>query len=76
MIKRALQNTGWLMGARGVNAVLSLGYLAMATRTLGLAGFGQFILMVTFSQALVGFCSFQSWQVVVRWVMCLVLGWL
>lgn len=67
MIKRALQNTGWLMGARGVNAVLSLGYLAMATRSLGLAGFGQFILMVTFSQALVGFCSFQSWQVVVRW---------
>ncbi|MCL6250594.1 oligosaccharide flippase family protein [Altererythrobacter sp. KTW20L] len=67
MIKRALTNTGWLMGARGVNAVLSLAYLALATRSLGLAGFGQFILVVTFAQALVGFVSFQSWQVVVRW---------
>jgi O-antigen/teichoic acid export membrane protein len=67
MIKRALTNTGWLMGARGVNAVLSLAYLALATRSLGLEGFGQFILDVTFAQALVGFVSFQSWQVVVRW---------
>ncbi len=67
MIKRALTNTGWLMGARGVNAVLSLVYLALTTRSLGLAGFGQFILVVTFAQALVGFVSFQTWQVVVRW---------
>lgn len=67
MIKRALTNTGWLMGARGVNAVFSLGYLALATRSLGLAGFGQFVLATTFSTALVGFVSFQTWQVVVRW---------
>lgn len=67
MIKRALTNTGWLMGARGINAVLSLVYLALATRALGLAGFGQFILVVTFAQALVGFTSFQTWQVIVRW---------
>ena len=37
-IRRALLNTGWLMGARGFNAVLSLVYLAIATRTLGLRG--------------------------------------
>ncbi|TIX50501.1 lipopolysaccharide biosynthesis protein [Alteraurantiacibacter aquimixticola] len=67
MIRRALTNTGWLMGARGVNAVLSLVYLALATRALGLAGFGQFILCVTFAQALVGFTSFQTWQGIVRW---------
>lgn len=67
MIKRALTNTGWLMGARGINAVLSLVYLALATRTLGLAGFGQFILAVTFAQAIVGFTSFQTWQAIIRW---------
>lgn len=67
MIRRALTNTGWLMGARGINAVLSLGYLAMATRALGLEGFGQFILAVTFSQAITGLASFQTWQTVVRW---------
>ncbi len=67
MIRRALTNTGWLMGARGVNGVLSLAYLALATRSLGLESFGQFILCVTFAQALVGFCSFQTWQAIVRW---------
>src|SRR5690606_30974466 len=67
MIRRALTNTGWLMGARGINAVLSLGYLAMATRALGLHGFGQFILCVTFAQAVTGLASFQTWQAVIRW---------
>ncbi|AKH42249.1 O-antigen/teichoic acid export membrane protein [Altererythrobacter atlanticus] len=67
MIRRALQNTGWLMGARGINAVLSLGYLALATRSLGLEGFGNFILMITFAQAMTGLVSFQTWQAVVRW---------
>jgi O-antigen/teichoic acid export membrane protein len=67
MIRRALTNTGWLMGARGINAVLSLGYLALATRALGLHGFGQFILCVTFAQAITGLASFQTWQTVIRW---------
>ena len=67
MIARALQNTGWLMGARGINAVLSLIYLALATRALGVSGFGQFILVVTFAQALVGLVNFQTWQTIVRW---------
>jgi O-antigen/teichoic acid export membrane protein len=67
MIRRALTNTGWLMGARGINAVLSLGYLALATRALGLEGFGQFILVVAFAQGIAGLVSFQTWQAVVRW---------
>lgn len=67
MIRRALLNTGWLMGARGVNAVLSLVYLALATRALGLDGFGNFILIVSFAQAIAGLLSFQTWQTVVRW---------
>jgi O-antigen/teichoic acid export membrane protein len=67
MIRRALTNTGWLMGARGVNAVLSLGYLALATRALGLEGFGKFVLAVSFAQAITGLASFQTWQAVVRW---------
>lgn len=67
MMRRTLQNTGWLMGARGINAVLSLVYLALATRALGLEDFGQFVLIFTFAQLVVGFTQFQSWQVVVRW---------
>lgn len=67
MIRRALTNTGWLMGARGINAVLSLGYLALATRSLGLEGFGSFVLVTAFAQAIAGLVSFQTWQAVVRW---------
>jgi O-antigen/teichoic acid export membrane protein len=55
------------MGARGINAVLSLGYLALATRALGLEGFGKFVLAVSFAQAVTGLASFQTWQAVVRW---------
>ncbi len=67
MMRRALQNTGWLMGARGINAVLSIVYLALATRALGLDGFGQFVIAFTFAQLVVGFTSFQTWQAVIRW---------
>lgn len=67
MIRRALTNTGWLMGARSINGVLSLVYLALATRALGLDGFGQFVLIFTFAQLIVGFTSFQTWQAVIRW---------
>ncbi|MFB0610959.1 lipopolysaccharide biosynthesis protein [Aurantiacibacter poecillastricola] len=67
MIRRALQNTGWLMGARGINAVLSLVYLALATRALGVEGFGQFVVAFTFAQLVVGFTSFQTWQAIIRW---------
>ena len=41
-MKRVFANMGWLLGGRGFNAVLSLVYLALATRTLGLDGFGAF----------------------------------
>ncbi len=67
MIRRALKNTGWLMGARGINAVLSIVYLALATRSLGLEDFGRFILAFTFAQSVVGFTNFQTWQAIVRW---------
>ncbi len=67
MIRRALTNTGWLMGARGVNAVLSLVYLALATRELGPERFGIFVIAFTFAQLVVGFCSFQTWQSIIRW---------
>ena len=67
MIRRAFTNTGWLMGARGINAVLSLGYLALAARSLGIDGFGQMILVTAFAQAIAGLVSFQTWQAVIRW---------
>ena len=64
---RILRNLGWLLGSRGINAVFSLIYLALATRTLGLEQFGRFALIVVMAQALAGIVSFNGWQAVVRW---------
>ena len=66
-MKRLFRNIGWLLGGRGVNAVLSLVYLALATRTLGLEGFGVFAIIVALGQTVTGIANFQTWQFVVRW---------
>lgn len=65
-MRRVLRNMGWLLGARGVNAALSLAYLALATRCLGLSEFGQFAIIVGLGQAITGLATFQTWQFMVR----------
>ncbi|MBI1402263.1 MAG: oligosaccharide flippase family protein [Porphyrobacter sp.] len=66
-MKRLFSNMGWLLGGRGVNALLSLVYLALATRALGTVGFGHFALIVALGQAITGLANFQTWQFIVRW---------
>jgi O-antigen/teichoic acid export membrane protein len=65
---RILQNTAWLLGGKTFGGILSLFYLAIVTRTLGVEGFGQFALIVGTGQAIALFVSFQTWQVIVRFV--------
>lgn len=64
---RILANTGWLLGGKGVGAVLSLVYLAIVTRTLGVADFGRFALVLSAAQVIKTLVSFDSWQIVVRY---------
>lgn len=66
-MKRLFTNMGWLLGGRGINAVLSLVYLALATRSLGLENFGHFAAIVALGQAVTGIANFQTWQFIVRW---------
>jgi O-antigen/teichoic acid export membrane protein len=66
-MRRLWQNIGWLLGGRGFNAVMSLVYLALATRTLGLEGFGYFAIIIALGQTVTGLANFQTWQFVVRW---------
>jgi O-antigen/teichoic acid export membrane protein len=66
-MKRLFSNMGWLLGGRGFNAVLSLVYLALATRALGTIGFGHFALIVALGQTITGIANFQTWQFIVRW---------
>lgn len=68
-LRAALRNLGWLLASRGVLAVLSLLYLGLATRTLGIADFGRFALVSGAAQALAVLVGFQTWQVVVRFGM-------
>ena len=62
-----MRNIGWLLTGRGVNAVLSIVYLALATRTLGLDNFGYFAIILALGQTVTGLANFQTWQFVVRW---------
>jgi O-antigen/teichoic acid export membrane protein len=64
---RLFRNIGWLLGGRGLNGVLSLVYLALATNTLGMAQFGIFAIIVAIGQIVTGLANFQTWQFVVRW---------
>jgi O-antigen/teichoic acid export membrane protein len=64
---RILANTGWLLGGKGVGAVLSLAYLAIVTRTLGVADFGRFALILSAATIVKTLVSFESWQIVVRY---------
>lgn len=66
-LRRIGINAGWLMAARGVQAMLSIAYLAVATRTLGVADFGRFTLIVAVGQGISGLVGFQTWQFVVRY---------
>lgn len=68
-LARILENAGWLLAGKGVGGLLSLVYLAIATRTLGAQGFGQFALILGAAQALGALAGFQTWQIVVRFGM-------
>jgi len=66
-LRAAGRNLGWLLASRGLLAVLSLFYLGIAARTLGVVDFGRFALISGASQALAIFVTFQTWQIIVQY---------
>ena len=66
-LRKIARNLGWLLASRGVLAVLSLVYLGIATRTLGIADFGRFALITGAAQAIAVLVGFQTWQIVIRY---------
>ena len=64
---RVFTNLGWLLGGKAMGAALSLVYLALAARSLGPEGFGQFALVLGGAQAISALVSCQTWQIVVRY---------
>ncbi len=63
---RIARNLLWLMSGKGVGAVLSLVYLGIATRTLGVVDFGYFALILSMGSAIALFVQFDCWRVVIR----------
>ncbi len=65
-IRRIFVNTGWLAASKIVGAVLSIVYLAIATRTLGVEQFGRFALILATGQLVATIVKFDTWQAVVK----------
>ena len=66
-LARIIANTAWLLGGRSVGGLLSLVYIAILTRSLGLKAFGHFSLIFGTSQALIAVAGFETWRIVVRY---------
>jgi O-antigen/teichoic acid export membrane protein len=66
-LRRIIANTAWLIGGRSIGGVLSLIYIAILTRSLGLKAFGHFSLIFGTSQALIAIAGFETWRIVVRY---------
>jgi len=64
---RRLKNIGHLLAGNFGAAAVSMGTVAIAARALGVERYGELALIVTFVQAIERFCSFQSWQPVIRY---------
>lgn len=60
-------NLGWLLASNGLMAALSLIYIGIATRTLGITDFGRFALITGASQMLAALVSFETWKIVVQY---------
>lgn len=65
-LKNIGRNLAWILGGKGFAGVVSLVYLALLSRSLGVKDFGHFSLIFGTAQALVALASFQTWQTVVR----------
>ena len=61
------RNMGWLLGGRGFAGAVSIGYLALAARALGPAGFGTFSLILAYGGSIASLAQFRSWQAVIRY---------
>jgi O-antigen/teichoic acid export membrane protein len=67
ILRRMLGNTLVLLGGKALNALLSLGSMALAVRALGLESYGVLVLIHTFAIAVANVGTFQSWQAILRY---------
>lgn len=64
---RILRHLSWILSGKGYGAILSLLYLAIATRALGPAAYGEFALILSSTLILQAVLNFNIWQVLVKY---------
>src|SRR5258708_34540231 len=67
LLHRVLANAGVLLGGRAANAAISLGYMAIAARLLGVREVGVLILINAFAQLVGEVVKFNSRQTVLHY---------
>lgn len=64
---RIATHLGWIVGGKGYGAVLSLLYLALLTRALGVEAYGSFALILSSTLIIQALLNFNIWQVLVKY---------
>lgn len=68
VIRRAVANSGWLLGGSGITGLLALAQGALLTRALGVGQFGVYAVVTTFVTVLNRLTSFRMNEFVVKYV--------
>ncbi|RVT93089.1 lipopolysaccharide biosynthesis protein [Sphingomonas crocodyli] len=64
---RIVTHLGWIVGGKGYGAILSLLYLALLTRALGVEAYGSFALILSSTLILQALLNFNIWQMLVKY---------
>lgn len=67
LFKTVMKNAALLIGGRSLNAPLSLAYLAISARALGVHDFGVVVLVNAFALTVGNLAKFESWQAVLHY---------
>jgi O-antigen/teichoic acid export membrane protein len=68
LLRRVIRNSGYLLSATTIGAILSMGQSALSARILGVAGFGLLGTVTQFASVVDGLTSFRMGQLVVSYV--------
>jgi O-antigen/teichoic acid export membrane protein len=66
VLSRVLRNAGIVLGGRGLNGLLGLGYMALTARALGASQTGALVMINAFAMLVGDLAKFQSWQTVLQ----------
>lgn len=67
MVARIYANLGRLLGGKAAAGVISLGYLALASRTLGATDYGVLMLVHGYAMTVGGLASLPGWHAAIRY---------